>query len=206
MLGFIKKDLYMMKGNLKILAILFIIYIGFSLDGKMDISFLIPLMSVMLIMSTFSYDTYNKWDAYSCTIPNGRKNGVKAKYLTTLILIVVSALIISFFSVIFMNFQSNLDLEKIKTFIIESIIGSLFLEAIMFPSIYKFGIEKARIGIFMIIFGGTIFLTILSKIWNLRPIISTLETLDSLGIMLLLLFILLISFHISIHIVSKKEF
>jgi len=84
MWGFIKKDILMMKGNFKLLAILFIIYGVMAMEGEMDLSFLLPFMSVMIMISTFAYDQYNHWDSYLCSLPNGRKNSVKAKYLATL--------------------------------------------------------------------------------------------------------------------------
>ena len=74
MLGFIKKDLAMIKSNFKSLIFLVIIYLLLGLYGQMDISFILPFISVMLIMTTFNYDNYNKWDAYAATLPNGRIN------------------------------------------------------------------------------------------------------------------------------------
>ncbi|MDE5540007.1 MAG: ABC-2 transporter permease, partial [Bacilli bacterium] len=90
MLGLIKKDLFMIKSNLKILVILFVVYGLMAYQGEMSLSFVLPFMSVMIMISTFSYDTYNKWDAYSITLPNGRKNSVRAKYLATLLLIIIT--------------------------------------------------------------------------------------------------------------------
>ena len=98
MLGFIKKDLLMIKSNIKILVILLLIYVVMSFQGEMDLSFLLPFMSVMIMMSTFSYDYYNKWDAYAISLPNGRKNSVKAKYLATIILIIITTIIITILS------------------------------------------------------------------------------------------------------------
>ena len=81
MLGFIKKDLLMIKSNIKILAILLLIYIVMAFQGQLYLSFLLPFMGVMIMVSTFSYDTFNKWDAYAVTLPNGRKNSVRGKYI-----------------------------------------------------------------------------------------------------------------------------
>ena len=60
MLGFIKKDLFLIKSNLKFLLILLVIYGIMAYQGQMDLSFLLPFMSVVLMMTTFNYDTYNK--------------------------------------------------------------------------------------------------------------------------------------------------
>ena len=87
MKGLIKKDLLMIKNNLKIVIIIFFVFFIMALQGEVDISFAPSLISVMLFMSTFSYDEYNKWDAYVITLPNGRKEAVKAKYISTFIVI-----------------------------------------------------------------------------------------------------------------------
>ena len=50
MIGLIKKDLAMIKGNFKFLAIFIILYFILGLMGKMDISFILPFMSVIIII------------------------------------------------------------------------------------------------------------------------------------------------------------
>ena len=93
MIGLIKKDLAMIKGNFKFLAIFIILYFILGLMGKMDISFILPFMSVIIMISTFSYDNYNKWDAYVITLPKGRKNSVKSKYVTTILLVLILTIV-----------------------------------------------------------------------------------------------------------------
>ena len=89
MIGFIKKDLFMIKSNFKLLGILIIAYTLMGFVGEIDISFILPFMSVMIMISTFSYDNYNNWDAYSISFPDGRKNSVKSKYVATVLMIVL---------------------------------------------------------------------------------------------------------------------
>ena len=93
MIGFIKKDIAMIKSNFKLMGLLFIVYAVMGLLGEMDMSFVLPFLSIMIMISTFSYDNYNKWDAYSITLPNGRKNSVKAKYLATILMILIVSII-----------------------------------------------------------------------------------------------------------------
>ena len=64
MLGLIKKDLFMMKSNIKTLLIILVVYGVMAYQEQMDLSFILPFMSVMIMISTFSYDAYNNWDAY----------------------------------------------------------------------------------------------------------------------------------------------
>lgn len=48
MLGLLKKDIIMIKSNLKVLVIIFAVYILMYLQGSMDISFLLPFMGFSL--------------------------------------------------------------------------------------------------------------------------------------------------------------
>ena len=107
MLGFIKKDLAMIKSNFKILAILFILYAIMGFSGEMDISFILPFISVMLMLTTFSYDSFNKWDAYCVTLPDGRKNSVKAKYVATLVMILIITVITTILSILISYYNSK---------------------------------------------------------------------------------------------------
>ena len=89
MLGLIKKDFLLIKANLKSMIIIFVIYIMLAFQGTFDVTFIIPLIGIMLFISTFSYDDFNNWNSYAVTLPNGRKNVVKAKYIASIILIIM---------------------------------------------------------------------------------------------------------------------
>ncbi len=210
MLGLIKKDLFMIKSNLKILVILFLVYGFMAFQGEMNLSFLLPFMSVMIMISTFSYDTYNKWDAYVITIPDGRKNSVRAKYLATILLIIGTTIIITILSVVISYFQiKGVDYENIFSTILGSIFATVLLQSFMYPVIYKFGVEKARIGIFIVTFGIAIIVGIIAKFIDLSPMLQTLDNLGNYWMIILPLFmivILYLSYKISAGIYRKKEY
>ena len=67
MLGLIKKDLLMIKSNFKLILIMLVVFFIMALQGEFDISFIPTFIIAMLFMTTFSYDEYNKWDAYAIT-------------------------------------------------------------------------------------------------------------------------------------------
>ena len=210
MLGFIKKDLLMIKSNMKIFIILLLIYVVLAFQGQMDLSFLLPFMSVMIMVSTFSYDTYNKWDAYAIAMPNGRKNSVKAKYVTTILMTFVVSIITTILSFIisYVNTQ-NINYEQILVTMFGAIFGTLLVLTVMYPIIYKFGVEKARIGIFLLVFGIVIIGSLLSNYLDLSNVFKSLSFLeDYLIIILILVAIIMVygSYKISEKIFSKKEF
>ena len=209
MLGFIKKDLLMIKSNIKIFAILLLIYVVMAFQGQMDLSFLLPFMSVMIMMSTFSYDTFNKWDAYAVTMPNGRKNSVRGKYIATIILISATTILITALTVIISYTKTNvIDFENIIGSIVGSIFATILLQSLMYPAMYKFGPEKARIGIFVIIFGIAIIGGVVAKYVDLSSIIKMLESIDAYWMIVFpvaMILMLYISYKISERIYLKKE-
>ena len=210
MLGFIKKDLLMIKSNMKIFIILLLIYVVLAFQGQMDLSFLLPFMSVMIMLSTFSYDSYNKWDSYAQTLPNGRINSVRAKYLATIILVSITTIIITILSLIISYASKNvIDFENIIGSILGSLFATILLQAFIYPAMYKFGPEKARIGLMIIIFCIAVIGGFLIKYIDLSQIISILDLMNAYWAIILpisMILMLYISYEISKRIYLKKEF
>lgn len=210
MLGLIKKDLLMIKSNFKLLVILLFIYSIMAFQGQMDLSFLLPFMSVMIMISTFSYDNYNKWDAYAITLPNGRKNSVKAKYLATILLVIITTIIVTILSITIAYARTkSIDIENVISNIIGSVFAITLLQSIMYPSIYKFGVEKARIGLFIIVFGIAIIGSILAKVFDFESLFQILDVLNNYWMIIfpiIMIIVLYISYKISESIYKKKEY
>lgn len=209
MLGLIKKDLLLIKANLKTLVVIFAVFILMAFQGTMDMTFIIPMMSVMLFIATFSYDDYNNWNAYAITLPNGRKNVVKSKYTATIIMLFITSIFSLIISFLVMKVNDN----STSSTMIESLVGSVFgigiVISLMYPLIFKLGVEKGRIWMFVIIFvfvglGGLIFSAIDLK--ELAQNFKFIENLWYIFLPLLFVIILFISYKISEHIYLKREF
>lgn len=210
MLGFIKKDLFLIKSNIKFLLILLVIYSVMAYQGQMDLSFLLPFMSVVLMMTTFNYDAYNKWDAYAITMPSGRRNSVRSKYLSTILILSLATIIITILSFVITYARTKtIDYEYILMTMFGCFFATIILESFMYPAIYKFGVERARIGIFVIVFGLALGIGYLAKYIDFSSIISSLSFLENyLTIILpvIMITILYVSYKISERIYMKKEF
>jgi len=210
MIGFIKKDLLMMRSNLRFLVILWLVYGVMAFQGKMDLSFLLPFMTVMVMISTFSYDTFNKWDAYAITLPDGRKNSVKAKYLSTIMLIAVTTILVTILGLIIAYARTGvIDFENILSRMFGGAFATTILQSFMYPSIYKFGLEKARIGIFVVVFGTAMISGLLFRDINLAKLEGISHFLDNYGGIIFpiaMVLMLYISYKIAERIYQKKEF
>ena len=210
MLGLIKKDLLMIKCNIKILIILMFVYGFMFFQGEMDLTFILPFMSVMIMISTFSYDSYNKWDAYVCTLPDGRKNSVKAKYLATILLVIITTIITTILTIgISYAHTKIIDVESIFSTILGAVFATSLLQSFMYPTIYKFGVENARIGIFIVVFGVATIAGIIAKFVDFKPILQSLDNLGNYWMIILPIVIILmlyISYKFSEGIYKKKEY
>lgn len=215
MLGLIKKDLLIVKSNLKLIGIVLIIFFMLAVQGNFDIILALPFIAIIylfvitLFISTFSYDEFNKWDAYAVTLPNGRKNIVKSKYITSIIL-VVSALIITLLLTHLITFiNGSLEFEKVISLVLGLTTGIIFVESIMLPIIFKYGIEKGRLGLFGVTIAITGIATIVSKKFDLSIFVNIIQFFDNyyfIIIPVILIIILLLSYKISEKIYLKKEF
>ncbi len=210
MKGLIIKDLLSTKNNLTILGVILIIDIIMALNGDNSLTFLPPFMSVMMGLSTFSYDEYNKWDAYAITLPKGRENVVKAKYIMSLLLVLSTSLLVFILSCL-MSFISkgSLNIGENLGLMFGSIIGTLLVVALMYPLIFKYGIEKGRLIIFVLVFGIAIGGGFLLNFFDLSSVGTFLNNFGNYLIYFFIVFIILIigaSYFISRKIYLKKDF
>ena len=204
------KDLAMIKSNFKLLAILIIVYAVMGVTDEMDISFILPFMSVMVMISSFSYDEFNKWESYASTFPNGRKNSVRAKYLITILLILLMAVITTVLSLFIAHSKtSSLAYENILLTTLGNIFATIIVLSLMYPIIYKLGIEKARIAIFVTIFGIAIIGGILINYVDLAKFLNVLSPLENYWVFIIIglgIVFIYTSYRLSLHFLLKKEF
>lgn len=209
MVGLIKKDLLMIKSNLKMVLIMLVVFFIMALQGEFDISFVPPFIVVMLFMSTFSYDEFNKWDAYAVTLPNGRKNVVKSKYVASLILTLVTIILTIILNSLVGLINNNLEFDKFISTIMGCVFGVILIQSIMYPFIFKYGMEKGRIGLFVISFAIVGIIGLLSSVLKINIPTNVVTFFDNYWfviIPLISIVLLLISYKISEKIYLKKEF
>lgn len=207
MLGLIKKDLLMIKGNLKAVGIIFVIFIGMAIFQDMNLAFLPVFISFVLFMSTFSYDEYNKWDSYVTTLPNGRKNVVGAKYITTLLLLFASTILTIILSIAIETTRNEFDMKEMLGTIGGSIMATVLLVSITYPIIFKFENEKGRIAMFAVAFLGTsLFAFLLKSVKVSKNVVLFFEQYGILFLIIVLVILLFGSYLLSKRIYEKKEF
>ena len=209
MMGLIIKDLLLIKENWKQLLIFALIFIVIGLEGNRILTFVPIFLSLMVLLSTFSYDDYNKWNSYAVTLPNGRKNIVRAKYVASIGLSVLAILFTYLMIMISGIMNHQLNLEETTVTLLGCWSAVVLLQSFMYPLIFKVGLEKGRIFLFVLFIGvsallGLVFQNI--KISLPAEVISFLEHYLVIILPLVMIILLSISYKISEKIVQKKEF
>ncbi len=209
MKGLIIKDLLLMKENWKQLLLFGLIFIVIGLEGNQILTFVPVFLSLMVLLSTFSYDDYNKWNSYAVTLPNGRKNIVRAKYIASICLSAIAILFTYFLIMISSMMNHHLNLEETAVTLLGCWSAVVLLQAFMYPLIFKVGLEKGRIFLFVFFIGVSALLGLVFQNIKISLPVEVIRFLDHYLIVILplvMIILLSISYKISEKIVQKKEF
>ena len=160
--GLLKKDLYNLS-SYKSSLIIIILFCGIAIIGTEALNIApIVICSIvgMISLSTFSYDELSKSNRYILTFPTNRKELVKEKYILAIGATILGGLLGLLLTIIVVNVMNYIRLENIINLDFESLIittiggmwGISLIQAIQIPSIYKWGAEKGRIQMFVLLF------------------------------------------------------
>lgn len=152
MLGFMLKDVYAMKKQIKIVLLISLFYVGISIVNKniAFLSFLVLFADMGLILATFSYDDKGHWEKYARILPISYQKMVLSRY--TEVLIVNGAMFVIFMPITIFLKEPGQEMLEVISLMVTAICAGIILLSIMFPIIYKVGIEKARIMVFILVF------------------------------------------------------
>lgn len=170
---------------------------------------MIMLIFSMVPMSTFGYDERTNTSRYLNTLPISKKEMVLEKYLLTFISIILGAILGSIISIIlaYLSTGNIPSINSMLPYIMGGILGISLIDCIEIIAIYKYGMEKGRIMLYVIILGFVLIATLLSYI---VPKDISLPDINNDFVMILILTIILfiiyyISYKISYNIYKKKD-
>lgn len=217
--GLITKDLLQLKSYRRTLIIFIVVFTMASVTQEnkeatsIMFSTLIPLVFGMFAIASFSYDELSKSDRFVLTLPVSKKEVVFSKYVLVVLFTIIGAVIglaVSIISMIILN-QTIDVLQIINISLLELLVIS-FIEAFQIPCIYKWGPEKGRIQVFVIIVafsllsGGVTYLIQNSNInFELNNIINTIFKFLPIIIIAMIGIVYYISYRISYKVYLKKE-
>lgn len=164
MTGLILKDLVYLRRTARIVVILLAFYlILFSASGGDSAAGVLSgatvLLTMILSVNAFAYDEAAKWSIYERSLPVAKSGIVLARYLLALIFSTAMTLI-SFLMELFVN--RGLSSDNLAALWASWSIALLF-SAVLFPLIYKYGTQKARLALMIIVLLPTLGVILLQK-------------------------------------------
>ena len=220
--GLLKKDLYNLS-SYKASLIVIILFCGIAIIGTESINLapiIIGVIVGMISLSTFSYDEISKSNRYILTLPTNRKEIVAEKYILAIGATIIGGIIGFILTVIVVNIMNNvrteniinLDYESLITSVIGGIWGISLLQAIQIPSIFKWGAEKGRIQMFILVFiiiaavGGIYFLVTKANInINMEMINHFINKFGLIILVVTMIIMYFISYKIAYKVYKNKE-
>ncbi|HBD64715.1 MAG TPA: ABC-2 transporter permease [Clostridiales bacterium] len=162
MTGLILKDLLNLKRHSRMYLILIAFYIVLGVVNGDFVMFgsMITVLAAIMPITSIAYDEKNNWDRYALTMPVSRMNLVLSRYASGLIFLTASFVI------------TILSMATIgKTPLIEAVafgsgifaVGIIFMDIVL-PIIFKYGVEKGRIFMMLVLFAPTGALVLISKL------------------------------------------
>ena len=157
--GLIIKDLLQLKTYRRTLIGFIVIFsitpiLQYTSGGGEGIFNMLPIMITlgfgMFSIASFNYDEAAKADRYIKSLPISSKEIVLSKYILTICATILGGILgILLAFIISSILAKEYDIEIIVS-ALGGILGMSIVEAIQIPCIYKFGAEKARMQIFLV--------------------------------------------------------
>ena len=156
--GLILKDLYLVRAQILIVAIVLAVYIVMALIssgggsiGTFTGTYSVVVMSLLPI-TILNFDEKSKWGRYSAAMPVSRRVNVLSKYIIMVVLSVINAAVI--------GLVYTLSKESARMiFIVFILAASLTTGSVVTALGYKFGSTNARF-----IFTAVIFVAVISAV------------------------------------------
>lgn len=223
MKGLIIKDLLNLSSyKTTLLIILIFCSIGMVGTDAVNVApIFITVMIGMIVLSTFNYDEASHAEKYILSLPLTRKEIVMSKYVLAIVANILGSIVGILLTIIIVNVINvirpedliKLDFENLSITAVSGIFGVALIQAIQIPSVYRFGAEKGRIQMFLLLFllvlmiAGVGFL--ITKIGFDINIEKINRFMNHFGIPILILvsaILYYISYKISYKIFKKKEY
>ena len=204
MKGLILNDLLSIRRMLKTLAGIFLVFmVAWAVGGQPATgAMMLCIMGASYILNLFSYDEFYHWEKYLRVLPVSTKQVVLSRYATFGIMASATAVISLVYLLVL-----NTPMQEILSVLLMTVVLNVYFAAVMIPVAYKWGVQKGRL-IFMLVLGvssglfvaGVFILSVVATASFYKMVL-----LGIAGLFLILVLGLLLSIHLSVKIVSKKE-
>ncbi len=207
MKGLLIKDLLLLKQQRIVLLGLLVFYSMYAVTfaGAEFISSMVVIICLMLPLTTMAYDEKSKWDKYALSMPIKRDTIVLSKYLFAILTMGIGAILVLGICFLASVFKDGVPIKETLLVTLAANGLALLYLSFMFPALFKFGVEKARILLLGFVFLPTMLIIMLPEIGIPLPSLETMKN-YFYALPVLLVVLLLVSYRISVGIYKKKEF
>ena len=216
------KDVAIIKRTARMYLLLVLLYLLMTMSGVFEgtgmVNSFAAMFSVSVPLGCFSLDELARWEKFAITLPLGRKGVVQAKYAMVLLLTVVTSLFIVLMNLaLFAFFPSQIpSLPAGLLSAVAMTAGCLLVHALLTPACFKYGVQKARVAIFIALAAAVAIMIPLGMMttlplrataaisgWN--PLVGEVGVLVA-GALVAAMLLLFVSYRLSLRIYEKKEF
>ena len=222
--GLLKKDLFNLASYKSSLIIIFICIFAIGTMNESTANFIPIIMSAMIGMialATFNYDEVSKSEKYVLPLPTNRKKIILEKYILIISCTIIGGILGFIITPIIINIINyikaeniiSVDYESLLSVTIGGIFGISLISAIQIPSVYKWGAERGRIQMFILLFAlfaivGGIGYLIINNIFNI-DVEAIKNIFNKFGLLILIILSAImyyVSYKISYKIYKNKEY
>lgn len=213
MLGIIKKDLYLLK-NLNSSFFLFIgvfVLIPVFTGNFTMVTVMLPFIVSTLTINLLAYDRQCDWDQYAAALPVSRRQTVLAQYIVSFSLVALGSVFGLILALIASKFVENAPgYPELFGSAAAGLVCVLIYLSVIIPLTYKFGVEKSRIFIMMIVMLPMLLMFAFMNSATLEKIESMTNSVSPAAFIAVIIIavaaICAASYFISASIYEKKEF
>lgn len=205
MKGLILNDLFSTKKMLRTLVFIILVFdvVWGMMDQPETASVITSVMCISYFLNLFSYDEFYRWDKYAVILPVSRRQIVLARYAVTGLFSLVSLLVSAIYLLVM-----RVPLGETAGIIGVALLVHLYAVGIEIPVCYQFGTQKSRLLLMLLMFipfGLFIGITMvfqqagISLPTDIIPFVI-------IGAAVILALGMWLSIHLSVRIVSRKEY
>lgn len=153
MIGLLKKEYYLMEGQMKswLIVAVFCFFYSYFMNADSFLFMLIILIGIMSTMTVFSLDKACGWDTYAISLPLTRKEIVEARYLFAFLIDIGVSLACCLLMLLRGLINGGVNIPESLHSLFQILLVTILMQLLLFPVIYKLGVEKARF-VYMAVF------------------------------------------------------
>ena len=203
MTGLLKKDLYVAGKSGRLLLVLALVFSMVPSLGAFGSTYAM-MMAFMLPLNSIAYDERCKWDRYAAMLPYKPEQIVWSKYVLSYIYTLLAECIIILGALVRSRLKDMLDMaEEIQTGM-ALVVAMLLITALGLPMLYRFGSEKGRLVMILVMGAGIGIALGIMSIFDGTPGQMSFQTLMLIGVAAAVA-LTLVSFRLSVRFYRNRQ-